>query len=130
MCASYTSTYEYSTPQTNGSGGTYTKSITTYTNRYYITGTSDTAAKYYSWSSTYGSEDITYSISGNTITLTWPATASLPAYTETATITGGNSFNISGTSSSPVSGMTYTTGDQVYTEGSAPSSGSISTSYQ
>ena len=132
VCASSTSTQEYSTPQTKPDGsGTYTKSITTYTNMDYITGTSDTAAKYYHYVfSAYSSDDITYSISGNTITFTWPATTYSSAYTETATITGGNSFKISGTSSSPVSGMTYTTGDRVFTEGSAPSSGSMSTSYQ
>ncbi|MBQ3686723.1 MAG: hypothetical protein II932_02710 [Treponema sp.] len=132
VCASDTITMEFSTPQTkpDGSGGTYTKAITTLTNCNYITGTSDTAAKYYSWmSSSYTSTDITYSISGNTITFTWPATTYSSSSTKTATITGGNSFKISGESSSS-SGMTYTTGDQVFTEGSAPSSGSMSTSYQ
>ena len=134
VCASGTITMEFSTPQSkpDGSGGTYTKAITTYTNCNYITGTSDTAAKYYSWDisgSSYYSNDITYSISGNTITFTWPATTYSSSSTKTATITGGNSFKISGTSSSS-SGMTSTTGDQVFTEGSAPSSGSTSTSYQ
>lgn len=135
VCASGTVTMEFSTPQTkpDGSGGTYTKAIMTLTNYNCITGTSDTAAKYYTWdgvvSSSYNSTDITYSISGNTITFTWPATAYSSSSTKTATITGGNSFKISGTSSSS-SGMTSTTGDQVYTEGTAPSSGSTSTSYQ
>lgn len=130
VCASGTITMEFSTPQSDGSGGTYTKAITTYTNCNYITGTSDTAAKYYSWdisSSSYYSNDITYSISGNTITFTWPATTY--SSTKTATITGGNSFKISGESSSS-GGMTYTTSDQVFTEGTAPSSGSTSDSYQ
>lgn len=131
VCASNTITTEYSTPLSKPDGsGTYTKEITTLTNMYYITGTSDTAAKYYTWMlSSYTSTDITYSISGNTITFTWPATAYSSSSTKTATITGGNSFKISGTSSSS-SGMTYTTGDQVFTEGSAPSSGSMSFSYQ
>ncbi len=130
VCASCTSTMEFSTPQTKPDGsGTYTKAIMTLTNYNYITGTSDTAAKYYSWGSSYYSQDITYSISGNTITFTWPATSYSSSSTKTATITGGNSFKISGTSSSS-SGTTFTTGDQVFTEGSAPSAGSSSTSYQ
>lgn len=132
VCASYTSTYEYSSAQTNGSGGTYTKYITTYTNWSYITGTSDTAAKYYSWGgSSYNSTDITYSISGNTITFTWPGSGGGTGFTETATITGGNSFKISG-SSQDMSMLSYTrtTSDQVFTEGTAPSSGSTSDSYQ
>lgn len=131
VCASYTVTYEYPSAQTNGSG-TYTKYIQTYTNMCYITGTSDTAAKYYSWGgSSYSSMDITYSISGNTISFTWPGSGGGTGSTETATITGGNSFKISGDSQNvSVLNCTRTTSDQVFTEGTAPSSGSSSDSYQ
>lgn len=139
VCGSYTVTYEYPSAHTKPDGsGTYTKDIQTYTNMCYITGTSDSAAKYYSCgatvgssSSSYSSQDITYSISGNTITFTWPGSGGGTGFTETATITGGNSFKISGDSQNmSMLNCTRTTSDKVFTEGTAPSSGSATESYQ
>lgn len=128
VCESQTITIEYSSAQSDGNGGTYTKAISTLTNMYYITGTSDSTAKKYTCSglggSTYNSQDITYSINGNTITFTYSGGSN-----DTATITSGNSFSISG-SSTTNSGTTMTASDQVFTEGDAPSSGSFTTSYQ
>ncbi len=132
VCASYTDTFEYSSTQTKSDGSTYTKYIKTYTNWSYITGTSDTAAKYFSWNgSSYTSTDITYSISGNTISFTWPGIGGGADFTDTTTIIDGNSFKFDG-SSQDMSMLSYTriTSDKVFTEGSAPSSGSMSTSYQ
>lgn len=123
VCGEYTYTLEYAESFYTSGGGTASgqvkKQAEKRTNYVYITGTSDTEATYYSWhpyTSAYSSSSMTYSINGNTITFNqfgseW-----------TATITGGDSFTVAAESYG--TGMTISTSEQVFTEGTAPSSGS------
>ncbi len=131
VCESFTYTTTYSSPQTASginNDQPFTKRVQTFTNPYYITGTSDSDMKYYvrDNSGSYVCWDATYSISGNTLTITFGSTL-------IATIDSATRFSIKGTSASDTntSGLTTTdiNSDLVFTEGSAPSTWTYSLSY-
>lgn len=131
VCAEFIYTTTYSAPQTYSginNDQPFTKKIQTYTNPYYITGTSDSDLKYYARdnSGSYVCWDATYSISGTTLTITLGNTL-------IATIDSATRFSIKGTSASDTntSGLTTTdiNSDLVFTEGSVPSTWTYSLSY-
>ena len=131
VCESFTYTTTYSSPQTASginNDQPFTKKVQTFTNPYYITGTSDSDLKYYAMGTTgsYGCFDGTYTISGSTLSITVGSTL-------IATIDSATRFSVKGTSQSDTSTSgfttTYTNGDQVFTEGSAPSTWTSSLSY-
>lgn len=131
VCAEFIYTTTYSSPQTYSginNDQPFTKKIQTYTNPYYITGTSDSDLKYYARdnSGSYVCWDATYSISGTTLTITFGSTLR-------ATITSATSFTVQGYSESrtDTGGLTTTDteGNLVFTEGSAPSTWTYSLSY-
>ena len=131
VCTEFTYTTTYSSPQTASginNDQPFTKRIDTYTNPCYITGTSDSDLKYYARGNTgsYICVDGTYTINGSTLSIRVGSTLS-------ATIDSATRFTVKGASWSDTdtSGLTttYTNGDQVFTEGSAPSTWTYSLSY-